>query len=45
MGGFLLFLLIMAVMAFLIWAGYLLGRDTEHDRVRVRPGGRRDCSR
>ena len=33
MGGFLLFLLIMAVMAFLIWAGYLLGRDTEHEEL------------
>jgi hypothetical protein len=33
MGGFLLFLLVMAVMAFLIWAGYLLGRDIEHEEL------------
>lgn len=33
MGGFLVFLLLMAVVAFLIWVGYLVGRDTEQEEL------------
>lgn len=33
MGGFVVFLLLMAVVAFLIWVGYLVGRDTEQEEL------------
>jgi hypothetical protein len=33
MSGFAVFLLLMALAGFLIWVGYLIGRDTEHEEL------------